>query len=203
MRSNWNAVIQLPPVCAEKTRAAAWYMVPLIMESLWNGGLWRFRSSRQKYDLLQLPRPFPVAFQPTALRRFLEAWEGEKRQRSDGGKNKMKSLVRRAVVLFRNKRLEWSFNGAFHPPTQQMREVDSQVKVTPHVRNLSRWNPSGWLFARVAEGGWWMVHHFPAPLHYWWQSSGKMGLIEACRHWRSFCSLSIQLDKIRKNFIDP
>lgn len=156
------------------------------MESLWNGGLWRFRSSPQKYDLLQLPRSFLVAFQPTARRRSLKP-ERESREKVVKRKNKMKWLVRRSVVLFRNARLEWSFNGcfirwAFHPPTQQMREVDSQVKMTPRVRKLSNGN----LFRLIVHtrGSRWMVmaHHFPAPLHYWWQSGGKMGLNEACRH---------------------
>lgn len=57
---------------AGRDDAAAWYMAPFIMESLWNGGLWRLRSSAQNYDLLQLPWSFLVAFQLAASRRSLK-----------------------------------------------------------------------------------------------------------------------------------
>lgn len=96
----------------------------------------------------------PCCVSSDCLTLVLEA--GERESPGKEVKRKMKSLV--LVVLFRNERLEWSLNGCFIKPqgaVLQMREVESQVKVTPHVRKLSSGNPSGWLFTCVAAVGWW------------------------------------------------
>lgn len=182
-----------------QTCAAAWYMVPFIMEPLWNGGLWCFRSSPQKVwsppAAVVVPRCVPAPL------RCVGPWSQRGRAEAKKvKKGKIKWNHQYAVQLYSLETegcSDLSFSGCFVKP---QRCVSSRNRSDEGGGFSGQGDSSSFQETFKLEsfrlivhthGSRWIVmaHRFPAPLHYWWQSGWKKGLIEACsaqRHWRLY-----------------